>query len=88
VATSYHQAMKYYDGKMSTMYGIGRRDSMLPYKELENKDDDNEYIRCIYEAAATADEEQLQLLFATILSHCEVSEPKTLWESTCHAEPE
>jgi hypothetical protein len=27
---------------------------MLPYKELGNKDDDNEYIRCIYEAAAMA----------------------------------
>jgi hypothetical protein len=48
-------------------------------------DDDNEWIECINEAANWATGTQLRQLFTTILSHCEVTEPKMLWESTYKA---
>jgi hypothetical protein len=46
-------------------------------------DDDNEWIQCINEAASWASGNQLRQLFTTILCHCEVTNPKVLWESTC-----
>jgi hypothetical protein len=46
-------------------------------------DDDNEWIQCINEAANWASGNQLCQLFTTILCHCEVFNPKILWESTC-----
>ena len=39
-------------------------------------DGDNEWIECIEEVAARATRIQQQQLFATILTHCEVAEPK------------
>jgi hypothetical protein len=45
-------------------------------------DDDKEWIDCINEAASWATGNQLRQLFTTILCHCEVTDPKTLWE-TC-----
>lgn len=48
-------------------------------------DDDNEWIECVNEAANWATGTQLRLLFATILCHCEVTEPKRFWESTWEA---
>jgi len=48
-------------------------------------DDDNEWIECINEAAEWATRTQLRQLFATILTHCEVAEPKLLWESAWEA---
>jgi hypothetical protein len=48
-------------------------------------DDDNEWIECIKEAANWATGTQFRQLFTTILSHCEVTEPKMLWESTYEA---
>jgi len=45
-------------------------------------DDDNEWIDCVNEAANWATRTQLRQLFSTILCHCEVTEPKRLWEST------
>jgi len=48
-------------------------------------DDDNEWIECINEAAEWATRTQLRQLFATILTHCEVTEPKLLWESAWEA---
>lgn len=48
-------------------------------------DDDNEWIECINEAANWASGTQLRQLFTTIMSHCEVTNPKNLWESTWEA---
>ncbi|XP_062206115.1 uncharacterized protein LOC133907990 [Phragmites australis] len=48
-------------------------------------DDDKEWIECINEAANWATGTKLRQLFTTILSHCEVTEPKRLWESTWEA---
>jgi hypothetical protein len=48
-------------------------------------DDDNEWIHCINEAANWASGTQLQQLFTTILCHCEVTNPKAIWDSTCEA---
>ncbi|XP_062227418.1 uncharacterized protein LOC133925540 [Phragmites australis] len=48
-------------------------------------DDDKEWIECINEVANWATGTQLRKLFTTILSHCEVTEPKRLWESTWEA---
>jgi len=48
-------------------------------------DDDNEWIECINEAAEWATRTQLRQLFATILTHCEVTETKLLWESAWEA---
>jgi hypothetical protein len=45
-------------------------------------DDDKEWIDCINEASSWATGNQLQQLFTTILCHCEVKDPKTLW-GTC-----
>ncbi|KAJ1273706.1 hypothetical protein BS78_05G005300 [Paspalum vaginatum] len=48
-------------------------------------DDDNEWIDCIHEAANWATGTQLRQLFATILVHCEVTDPKRIWDSTWEA---
>ena len=48
-------------------------------------DDDNEWIDCINEASSWASGTQLRQLFTTILSHCEVTSPKQLWDSTWEA---
>ncbi|XP_062189934.1 uncharacterized protein LOC133892964 [Phragmites australis] len=48
-------------------------------------DDDNEWIECINEAANWATGIQLRQLFTTIMCHCEVTDPKLLWESTWEA---
>ncbi|KAJ1257558.1 hypothetical protein BS78_10G005300 [Paspalum vaginatum] len=48
-------------------------------------DDDNEWIDCIHEAANWATGTQLRQLFATILVHCEVTDPKRIWNSTWEA---
>jgi hypothetical protein len=45
-------------------------------------DDDNEWIECINEAAIWASGMQLRQLFMTIMCHCEVTDPKKLWELT------
>ena len=45
-------------------------------------DDGNKWIECIHEAANWASGTQLRRLFATILVHCEVTEPKRIWDST------
>ena len=45
-------------------------------KAMSFLDDENEWIECIKEAAARAIGIQLQQLFATILTHCEVAKPK------------
>ncbi|WVZ59187.1 hypothetical protein U9M48_009374 [Paspalum notatum var. saurae] len=42
--------------------------------------DDNEWIECIEEASNWASGIQLRQLFATILCHCEITDPKRLWE--------
>jgi hypothetical protein len=61
----------------------------LTFKEASQNlgylDDDNEWIHCINEAANWASGTQLRQLFTTILCHCEVTNPKALWESTCEA---
>jgi hypothetical protein len=61
----------------------------LTFKEasqiLGYLDDDNEWIHCINEAVNWASGTQLRQLFTTILCHCEVTNPKALWESTCEA---
>ena len=44
-------------------------------------DDDKEWINCLKEVAHWATGEQLRALFATILLHCEVSDPSELWKS-------
>jgi len=46
------------------------------WKAMSFLDNENEWIECIKEAAARATGIQLQQLFATILTHCEVAEPK------------
>jgi hypothetical protein len=48
-------------------------------------DDDNEWIECINETANWATGIQLCQLFTTIMCHCEVTDPKILWESTWQA---
>nr|XP_040256329.2 uncharacterized protein LOC120974039 [Aegilops tauschii subsp. strangulata] len=48
-------------------------------------DDDTEWIDCINEASSWASGAQLRQLFTTILSHCEVTNPKILWDSTWEA---
>ena len=48
-------------------------------------DDDTEWIDCINEASSWASGTQLRQLFTTILSHCEVTNPKVLWDSTWEA---
>jgi hypothetical protein len=45
-------------------------------------DDDNKWIDCINEAAIWASGTQLRQLFIAILWHCEVTDPKRLWDST------
>ena len=45
-------------------------------------DDDNEWIECINEAAVWASGSQLRQLFTTVMCHCEVTDPKRLWDST------
>ncbi|XP_066315160.1 ATP-dependent DNA helicase PIF1-like [Miscanthus floridulus] len=47
--------------------------------------DDKEWIDCIKEASDWASGMQLQQLFATILCHCEITDPKSLWESNWEA---
>uniref|UniRef100_A0A0A9DYU4 ATP-dependent DNA helicase n=1 Tax=Arundo donax TaxID=35708 RepID=A0A0A9DYU4_ARUDO len=47
--------------------------------------DDNEWIECIKEASNWASGMQLRQLFVTILCHCEITEPKRLWESNWEA---
>ncbi|KAM3367371.1 hypothetical protein ACQJBY_016147 [Aegilops geniculata] len=48
-------------------------------------DDGTEWIDCINEASSRASGAQLRQLFTTILSHCEVTNPKILWDSTWEA---
>ena len=48
-------------------------------------DDDSEWILCINEASSWGSGTQLRQLFTTILCHCEVTSPKTLWDSTWEA---
>jgi len=43
--------------------------------------DDKEWINCIKEASRWASGMQLRQLFATILRHCEITDPNRLWES-------
>jgi hypothetical protein len=47
--------------------------------------DDKEWIDCIKEASNWASGMQLWQLFATILCHCEITDPKSLWESNWEA---
>ncbi|EEC67098.1 hypothetical protein OsI_33892 [Oryza sativa Indica Group] len=44
--------------------------------------DDSEWIECIKEASCWASGMKLRQLFATVLCHCEVTDPKRLWESS------
>lgn len=44
-------------------------------------DDDREWVECIREASNYASGNQLRHLFTTILCHCEVTDPKRIWES-------
>lgn len=47
--------------------------------------DDKEWINCIKEASSWASGMQLRQLFATILRHCEITDPNRLWESNWEA---
>ena len=60
-----------------------RRKEQLDLKRSKERSM-NEWIECINEAAEWATT-QLRQLFATILTHCEVAEPKLLWESAWEA---
>jgi hypothetical protein len=44
--------------------------------------DDKEWIDCIKEAAVWVSGTQLRQLFMMILCHCEVTDPKIVWDST------
>ncbi|XP_055960513.1 uncharacterized protein LOC130015063 [Mercurialis annua] len=46
-------------------------------------DDDREWFDCLKEASNWATGDQIRRLFATILAHCEVSNPGELWKSNC-----
>ena len=47
--------------------------------------DDNEWIECIKEAPNWASGMQLRQLFTTILCHCEITDPKRVWETNWEA---
>ena len=57
-----------------------RRKEQLDLKRSKERSM-NEWIECINEASAWATATQLRQLFTTILTHCEVAEPKLLCES-------
>jgi hypothetical protein len=68
-----------------TVDGVIHPTYKLACKALGFLDDDNEWIECINEASSWASGTQLRQLFTTILTHCEVTSPKMLWDSTWEA---
>ncbi|XP_044450928.1 uncharacterized protein [Triticum aestivum] len=64
-----------------TVNGIVHSSYKSACRALGFLNDDNEWIECIKEASNWASGVQLRQLFATILCHCEVTDPRMLWES-------
>jgi hypothetical protein len=57
------------------------RDAALARQLME---DDNEWRKCLAEAASEKSPRKLRQLFALILCHCHPSEPERLWEEFAH----
>jgi hypothetical protein len=64
-----------------TIHGVLNPTFKKACRALGFLDDDNEWIDSINEVAVWASGTQLRQLFTTILWHCEITDPKRLWDS-------
>jgi hypothetical protein len=67
--------------QIRTVNGVVHKSYKSACEALGFLDDDKEWIDCINEASNWAIGNQLRQLFTTILCHCEVTNPKIMWQS-------